>query len=395
MSRDERLYLDHNASAPLLAEARAALIDSLDAANASSVHSEGRAARKLVEGARDELARLVGCEAEQIAFTSGASEAATTCLSPRWLVDGQETRFSRLAVIDTDHPCVRDGGAFAPADVTRLPVDADGIVDCAALAAWADALEDGMTGLLVLTLANSETGVLQPLDEIQAAIAGRPVRLVLDVVQMIGRIDFDFAASGADAAFVSGHKFGAAKGVGAMMFRDPATRPFALVRGGGQEKGRRAGTEAVPAIASLGAAACVARQRLEHAPDDLMALRRHLETALLAQVPQATLLGGHAPRLPNTVAIAASGLRAETAQIGLDLAGLAVSAGSACSSGKVGRSHVVDAMVRGGLQISADDGAIRISFGYDTATHDLDRFVREYAALAGRAAPAARAHRAA
>ena len=112
MSRDERLYLDHNASAPLLAEARAALIDSLDAANASSVHSEGRAARKLVESARDELARLVGCDAEQIAFTSGASEAATTCLSPRWLVDGQETRISRLAVIDTDHPCVRDGGAF-------------------------------------------------------------------------------------------------------------------------------------------------------------------------------------------------------------------------------------------------------------------------------------------
>lgn len=395
MSRDERLYLDHNASAPLLAEARAALIDSLDAANASSVHSEGRAARKLVEGARDELARLVGCDAEQIAFTSGASEAATTCLSPRWLVDGQETQVSRLAVIDTDHPCVRDGGAFAATDVTRLPVDADGIVDCAALAAWADALEDGMTGLLALTLANSETGVLQPLDKIRAAIADRPVRLVLDAVQMIGRIDFDFAASGADAAFVSGHKFGAAKGVGAMMFRDPATRPFALVRGGGQEKGRRAGTEAVPAIASLGAAARIARQRLEHAPDDLMALRRHLETALLAQVPQATLLGSHAPRLPNTVAIAAPGLRAETAQIGLDLAGLAVSAGSACSSGKVGRSHVVDAMVRGGLQISADDGAIRISFGYDTATHDLDRFVREYAALAGRAAPAARAHRAA
>ena len=394
MSRDERLYLDHNASAPLLAEARAALIDSLDAANASSVHSEGRAARKLVESARDELARLVGCEAEQIAFTSGASEAATTCLSPRWLVEGQETRVSRLAVIDTDHPCVRDGGAFACADVTRLPVDAHGIVDCAALAAWADALEDG-TGLLALTLANSETGVLQPLDRIRAAIADRPVRLVLDAVQLIGRIGFDFAASGADAAFVSGHKFGAAKGVGAMMFRDPATRPFALVRGGGQEKGRRAGTEAVPAIASLGAAARVARQRLEHAPDELMALRRHLETALLAHVPQATLLGGHAPRLPNTVAIAAPGLRAETAQIGLDLAGLAVSAGSACSSGKVGRSHAVDAMVRGGLQISADDGAIRISFGYDTATHDLDRFVREYAALAGRAAPAARAHRAA
>ncbi|WP_206454092.1 cysteine desulfurase family protein [Aurantimonas marina] len=380
-----RLYLDYNATAPLLEEARDALLSALEAANPSSVHSEGRHARALVEDARRAVARLLSCDPANLVFTSGASEAAMTALTPRWLIDGRETAIQKLAVIDTDHHCIREGGSFAADQVTRLPVDANGIVDCEALAAWVVGLGEDNVGQLALTLANSETGVLQPLDRIHAAIAGRPVRLVIDAVQAVGRIPIDLAETGADVLLVSGHKLGAAKGVGALVLRHSTTRPFPLMRGGGQETGRRAGTEPVPAIASFGVAADVARERIiESMPHKLATLRRHLEAAIRKALPGAVVLGAEAERLPNTVAIAAPGLRSETAQMALDLAGIAISAGSACSSGKVGRSHVVAAMVSAGLAISAEEGAIRVSFGYETSADDLDRFVREYAGLANR-----------
>lgn len=379
-----RLYLDYNATAPLLKEARDALVSALDAANPSSVHSEGRHARALVEEARRSVARLLSCDPANVVFTSGASEAAMTALAPRWLIEGRETAIQKLAVIDTDHPCIRDGGSFAADQVTRLPVDANGVVDCAALSVWASGIGEGKVGLLALTLANSETGVLQPLERIRAAITGRPVRLVIDAVQAVGRIPVDLAETGADVLLVSGHKLGAAKGVGALVLRHSTTRPFPLVRGGGQETGRRAGTEPVPAIASFGAATDVALTRLEIMPLTLMTLRRHLEAAIGRALPGAVVLGAEAERLPNTLAVALPGLRSETAQMALDLAGIAISAGSACSSGKVGRSHVVAAMVGAGLAISADEGAIRVSFGYETSAEDLDRFVSEYAGLAGR-----------
>lgn len=390
-----RLYLDYNATAPLLGEAQAALVSALDAANPSSVHSEGRHARALVEEARRSLARLLSCDPSNVVFTSGASEAAATALTSRWLIEGRETSIRRLALIETDHPCLREGGGFAADQVTRLPVDSQGVVDCGALAAWIAGLGEGEAGLLALTLANSETGVLQPLERIHAAIAGGPVRLVIDAVQAVGRVPVDLAETGADALLVSGHKLGAAKGVGAFVLRDAATRPFPLVRGGGQEAGRRAGTEAVPAIASFGAAADVARHRLEASPNRLMELRTHLEVALRQRSPAAIVLGAGTERLPNTVAIAIPGLRSETAQIALDLAGIAISAGSACSSGKVGRSHVVAAMVEAGLAVSADDGAIRVSFGYETTIGDLDRFISEYAILADRVGSSRQTERAA
>lgn len=379
-----RLYLDYNATAPLLEEARDALVSALDAANPSSVHSEGRQARALVEEARRSIARLLCCDPADVVFTSGASEAAMTALSQRWLIDGRETEIKKLAVIDTDHPCIREGGSFAADHVTRLPVDVNGIVDCEALAAWAAGLREDNVGLLALTLANSETGVLQPLERIHAAIAGCPVRLVIDAVQAVGRIPIDLAETRADVLLVSGHKLGAAKGVGAFVLRHSTTRPFPLVRGGGQESGRRAGTESVPAIASFGAAADVARERLESMPDRLVTLRHHLEAAIRKALPGVIVLGADAERLPNTVAVATPGLRSETAQMALDLAGIAISAGSACSSGKVGRSHVVAAMAEAGLAISAEEGAIRVSFGYETSADDLDWFVREYAGLANR-----------
>ncbi|MEX6507937.1 cysteine desulfurase family protein [Jiella sp. M17.18] len=379
-----RLYLDYNATAPILPEAREALAAALDAANPSSVHGEGRAARALVERARVSVARLLGAESENVVFTSGATEAAANSLTPRWLVAGVERRVSRLAVLDTDHPCLREAGGFPAEDVTRLPVDGSGAFLPGALAEWVDGLGPGETGLLALTLANSETGVVQPLDRIRAVVADKPVLLVLDVVQAVGRMPVSLAETGADALILSGHKLGAAKGVGALVLAEAATRPFALIRGGGQEGGRRSGTEPVPAIASFGAAAEVAFARGKDPAREMAARRETLERMLLTRVPGAVILGEAAQRIPNTVAVAVPGLRAETAQIALDLAGFAVSAGSACSSGKVGRSHVVEAMAKGGLALSPQDGAIRVSFGPDTALDDLLRFADAFASLAAR-----------
>ena len=387
-SRDERIYLDHNASAPLLPEAREAAVAALALANPSSTHREGRAARAACEAARLAVARLVGGDGdvvppENVIFTSGATEAAAQLLSPRWLVGGETVDIFRLAVIETDHPATREGGSFAPAAITRLPVDRDGVVDLRALAEWASASE--APGLLALSWANSETGVIQPLAAIRDAIAGRPVRLVLDAAQRAGRLPVDLAATGADAVILSGHKMGALKGVGAIVLASLSTRPFALLRGGGQERGMRAGTEALPAIASFGAAAEVARRRLGGSQSPLHDRRAWLEQQVSSRLPGAAILGRDAERLPNTAAIVHPGVKAETAQIALDLAGVAVSAGSACSSGKVGPSHVVAALADAGLPIDPGLGAIRVSFGFEPEKSALERFVREYERLALRA----------
>lgn len=381
---EPRLYLDYNAGAPLLAEARAAVIAALDAANPSSVHAEGRRARAIVEDARRAVADCLAATPQNVVFTSGATEAAAMALSPTWLIEGVETRFAQLAVVDTDHPCIREGGQFSAEATTRLPVDANGVVDFSALAAFVAHCDAYRPGLLALTLGNSETGVMQPIECIHAAIAGQNVRLVVDAVQAVGRVRVDVAAIGANALLVSGHKLGALKGVGALVLREAATRPLPLLRGGGQESGRRAGTEAVAAIASLGAAAREAASRLAGQPDRLRLLRDHLEALIRQRLPEAVVLGQGADRLPNTVAFALRGISGETAQIALDLAGIAVSSGSACSSGKVGRSHVIEAMAAGGLAVTAEEGALRVSFGYETSEAELGRFADAYAALAAR-----------
>jgi cysteine desulfurase len=381
---EPRLYLDFNAGAPVLAEARAAAIAALDAANPSSVHAEGRRSRALVEESRRAVAQAVGAVPRNVVFTSSATEAATMALSPHWLIDGVETRIAQLAVLETDHPCIREGGQFPADAMTRLPVDANGIVDLGAVNEFAARCDADRPGLLALTLGNSETGVMQPMDGIRAALAGQNVRLVVDAVQALGRVPLNIAGTCADALLLSGHKLGALKGVGALILQDESTRPLPLLRGGGQEGGRRAGTEAVTAIVSLGAAIRVAMARLSAEPDRLRDLRDHLEAVIRQRLPDAAVLGAGAERLPNTIGLALPGLRAETAQMALDLAGIAVSSGSACSSGKVGRSHVVEAMVAGGLAIAADEGALRVSFGYDTSQAELDRFADAYVALAGR-----------
>lgn len=380
-----RIYLDHNASAPMRPEAREALVAALGSANPSSVHTEGRAARAVVEDARRALADLVGCNPGEVTFTSGASEAANMALSPEWLVDGRRRVHEELAVLRTDHSAFVEGGRFDMSAVTQLDVDRDGVVQYESLAPWLEAV-DGRPAVLAIGLANSETGVIQDIAGLAQQIEGRDIRLIVDASQYAGRLPLDFIHCPADAIIVSSHKLGGPKGVGALLLKSTVTRPFPLIRGGGQEKGRRSGTEPVAEIAGFGAAARAAGFELRNEDGGIVKLRDAMEEAILERSPETIVLGKDASRLPNTSALATPGLKAETAQIGLDLAGFAVSAGSACSSGKVGRSHVVGAMANAGLGIDPADGAVRVSFGRETSEADLMRFVNEYVRLATRAA---------
>ncbi|MEN3791596.1 cysteine desulfurase family protein [Fulvimarina sp. MAC3] len=381
----DRIYLDYNASAPMRPEAREALIAALGSANPSSVHSEGRAARALVEDARRALADLVGCNPGEVTFTSGASEAANMALSPEWLVGGERRLHDSFAVLRTDHSAFLEGGRFDAALGTLIEVDSDGLIRMDSLSTCLEAIGK-CSAILAIGLANSETGVIQDVMGVAKLIDGRDIRLIVDASQYAGRLPLDFECCPADAIILSSHKLGGPKGVGAVLFKSTSTRPFPLIRGGGQEKGRRSGTEPVAEIAGFGAAVRAAGFELRNEDGEMARLRDGMEDAILSRSPETFVLGQNAPRLPNVSALATPGLKSETAQIGLDLAGFAVSAGSACSSGKVGRSHVVGAMAEAGLAIDPADGAVRMSFGRDTSEADLARFADEYVRLATKAA---------
>ena len=373
-----RAYLDHNASAPLLASARAAMLAAMDAdANPSSVHAEGRAVRALVEAARRDVAALIGGKAEHVVFTSGATEAATTLLSPDWQMGRGQVRMARLYVSAADHPCILGGGRFDPARVETLPVDADGIVDLARLGE-ALAGHDRGEGLALVAIhaANNETGVIQPLDEIAALVKSAGGVLVVDAVQAAGRIPLDVAS--ADYLILSSHKIGGPKGAGAIVAASDLMMPMPLVVGGGQEKGHRAGTENPAAVAGFGVAAREALAGLQ-AMDAVAALRDDVERIVLELEPEAEIHGKASPRLPNTTFFSLPGIKAETAQIAFDLAGVALSAGSACSSGKVGPSHVLKAMGRG-----EGAGALRVSLGRSTTAADIEIFRTALAGLLAR-----------
>ena len=384
MDATRRHYFDHNASAPLLPQAREAMLQALaEAGNPSSVHREGRRARAIVEDARRSVAALAGASPEGVIFTSGASEAANAALSPLWQRGEETLRVSRMAVVETDHPCFREGGRLGADRVTKLSVDRDGHLVVDALRAWLhEPTED--TPLLAITLANNESGVIQPIAPIREALAGRDVLFLVDAVQAAGRMPLDIAALGADALLLSGHKIGAAIGVGALVLADPFTCPAPLIVGGGQERRHRAGTEAVPAIASFGAAALVAASRSEADALRLRSMRARLEARLSRS--GAIVVGLSAERLPNTVFFAAPGLRTETAQIALDLKGFAVSGGSACASGKVAASPVLAAHHRAGLPVDLEGGAIRVSFGYETAEDEVDAIADALCEIVERAA---------
>ena len=353
-----RVYLDANATETLRPEARAAVLAALDlTGNPSSVHAPGRAARRVLEDSRAVVAGCFGAAPGDVVFTSGGTEANALAIAS--LAQGR-----RIIVGATEHDAVR---AAAPG-AAILPVTRGGQADLAALAA----LLAEAPALVCLMLANNETGVLHPVAEAAALCRVHGARLHVDAVQAAGRIACTLAGLGADSIAVSGHKVGGPKGAGALVMRQ-GTEVVAQLRGGGQERGRRGGTPALPAIAGF-AAALQAATGASH----LAALRDRAERGACAA---GAVVVGEGARLANTTCLARPGLRADTQVIALDLAGIAVSAGAACSSGKVAASHVLQAMGLGALA----GCAIRVSLPWDATPADVDRFVAAYAGL-----PAAR-----
>ncbi|EKF17313.1 cysteine desulfurase family protein [Nitratireductor pacificus] len=375
-----RAYLDYNASAPLTDSARAAMVDALAvAANPSSVHAEGRAAKRMLEEARAGVAALVNGRAEHVVFTSGATEAATLLLTPDWTMGRAPLRFPHLYVSAADHPCILKGGRFAAANVTRIAVRADGLIDLDDLAVRL-ARHDRAAGLplLAMHLVNNETGTIQPAAEIGRIAREAGAVTVFDAVQAAGRIPLDISEGYADYLVLSSHKIGGPKGAGAVVSAADLMMPSPLVVGGGQEKGHRAGTENLPAAVGFGVAAREALAGLAGIPQ-VTALRDRIEDLVRTQVPDAVIHGADAPRVGNTSFFSIPGMKAETAQIAFDLAGVAVSAGSACSSGRVGPSHVLQAMGHGDQA-----SALRVSIGHGTTDAEIGLFADALAGLARR-----------
>ena len=370
-----RAYFDYNAGAPLRPAARDVMLEALSASgNASSVHAEGRAARNRIETARAAVAALVGAEAKNVTFVSGGTEANVTALSPRAMVEGQSVDLVGLLVGATEHLSVLAGGRFAAEQVARIPVNGEGIVDLGTLRDLLDAFA-GRPVLVSVMLANNETGAIQQVAAIARLAHTAGAYVHCDAIQAAGRIPVDIAELGVDFLSLSAHKLGGPQGVGALVrAREGVTVP-PLLTGGGQERNARAGTESVAAIAGFGAAASASVTELTDG-DRWTGWRKRIEGIVAGGRRDAHILSAGAERLPQTVCVALDGVAAETLLIALDLNGVAVSAGSACSSGKVSPSHVLAAMGKHDLQRSA----VRISFGWATTEADMDQFEKAWAA---------------
>lgn len=378
----DRVYLDWNATAPLRPAARAAMLEALDeVGNPSSVHAEGQRARMIVEDAREAVARLVGGRARDVVFTSGGTEANAMALTPH-LYGPRGKGLARLLISAVEHASVLSGGQFPADSVRRIAVTADGVLDLGDLDKNLDSLKkSGERGLVSVMLANNETGVVQPIAAIAERVHWAGSLLHVDAVQAAGKIPIDIKALQTDLMTVSGHKFGAPKGVGALIQAPDTQVTQALIRGGGQERGLRAGTENVAAIAGMGAAATeivTATADIDAHHRYLRRLRDRLELGLRQAAPATVIFGEAAERLSNTALFAIEGVKAETALIAFDLAGIAVSSGSACSSGKVTASHVLAAM---GVRADLAAGAIRVSFGLTSGEADIDRFLEAWTKL--------------
>lgn len=360
-----RVYLDWNATTPLRPEARVAMAAAWElAGNPSSVHSEGRQARRLVEDARAAVAAAVGALPRNVVFTSGGTEANALALAPG-LRAGARGPVERLLVSAIEHASVLAGGRFPAQAAAMIAVTRSGIIDLDDLHRQ---LASGPPALVSIMAANNETGALQPVREAGEIVREAGGLLHVDAIQALGKIPFSINEVGADLATLSAHKIGGPQGVGALVTAEGLGGLEPLLRGGGQELGRRAGTENVVGIAGFGAAvkAAMATRDAESAHMEL--LRSRLERGL-RQCEGLTLFAEEVARLPNTTLFTAPGLKAETAVIGFDLEGIAVSSGSACSSGRVQPSHVLRAM---GFVDWMAQGAVRLSLGWSTSEADID-----------------------
>ena len=370
-----RVYLDWNATTPLRPEARAAMAAAWDlAGNPSSVHAEGRQARRLIEDARAAIATAVGGVPRNVIFTSSGTEANVLALSPGVHKAGGQPA-QRLLISAIEHASVLAGGRFTPEAISKIPVTPSGVVDLTGLRA---SLAKGGSALVSIMAANNETGALQPIREAAEIIHEAGGLLHVDAIQAFGKIPFKLNELTADLVTVSAHKIGGPKGVGALILADGLSGVEPLLRGGGQERGRRAGTENVAGIAGLGAAVSAAMTGLGSDRERVDSLRNRLEAGL-RQTPGVVIFSADAPRLPNTALFTIPGLRAETAVIGFDLEGVAVSSGSACSSGKVQSSHVLEAM---GFGPNLAQGAVRLSLGWSTTEADIDSCLQAWRKLA-------------
>ncbi|MBB2672327.1 UNVERIFIED_ORG: cysteine desulfurase [Rhizobium esperanzae] len=376
-----RLYLDWNATAPLHPAAREAIMRAIDVfGNPNSVHGEGRAARAAIEGARRKVAALAGTDAGNVVFTSGATEAANLVLTPDFRMGRTPLQLGRLYFSAIEHPAVREGGRFPKETMTEVPVTEAGIVDLDALDRLL-AAHDKAAGLpmVAVMLVNNETGIVQPVEAAAKIVHAHGGLFVVDAVQAAGRIPLDINRIGADFMIVSSHKIGGPKGAGALIARGEALMPRPLIQGGGQERGHRSGTQNSLALIGFGAAAETATGELETRNAAIGALRERLEEGMRRHAADVIIHGESGERVANTIFFTLPGLKAETGQIAFDLEGVALSAGSACSSGRLGESHVLTAMGR-----DAKLGALRISLGFSTTEEDIDRAVAAFAKIACR-----------
>jgi cysteine desulfurase len=372
----DRIYLDWNATTPLRSEAREAMAAAWDlCGNPSSVHAEGRQARRLIEAARASITTATGTVARNVVFTSGGTEANALALAPG-LRRGAMPPVERLAVSAIEHASVLAGGRFPAGANSTIGVANTGVLDLDQLRA---ALASGLPTLVSVMAANNETGALQPVREAAEVVHAAGGLLHVDAIQALGKIPLDINEMNADLITVSAHKIGGPKGVGAVILAEGVLGFEPLLRGGGQELGRRAGTENVAGIAGFGAAVQRALGAMESEAARLESLRNRLEKGLRA-TPGVVVFSSDVERLPNTTLFAVPGLKAETAVIGFDLAGIAVSSGSACSSGKVQPSHVLEAM---GYGPELAQGAVRLSLGWSTSETDVDHCIEAWRKLAG------------
>lgn len=372
----QSIYLDHNASAPLLPEARAAHIGALDLiGNPSSVHAQGRALRAIIDTARAQVARLAGAERDQVVFTGSATEAITQAIVGGSKVLG----FDAVVVSEGEHAAVLKAAEATGLPVKKIGLDADGIIkveEIAAALAAADLV--GMRLLAAVHLVNNETGVIQPVDRIEVLVGPSPHFLFVDAVQGFGKVGLEFSSRAPDMMAVSGHKIGASAGIGALLMKGHADQ-VRLIPGGGQESGRRGGTESAAAIAGFGAAAEVFADRFYNA--NVSELVRVAEDGMRMIAPDLVVFGEMADRIGNVTNFAVPGLKNAVAMMGLDLLGLSVSSGSACSSGKVGPSHVLAAM---DVPAELSECAMRVSFGWSSTIEDVEAYLKGFGEVVGR-----------